>query len=307
MIPPMVYFAVVTDIHYGFDKGNKKGSRAPVLIDRFIKAANTNRVDFAVELGDRVIATADAAQDEHYQQKLSEHFNKLAMPLYSVDGNHDVWHRPNRPSSAVRHGDVTLVLWNPDVRIWKYIDKNDPDGPPKIRSLHATPEDLQWLKDALAAAETPCIVFSHVPLDNQAKDDANALARDKYPNFSYYPQGAEIRKILEDSGKVRQCFHGHRHRNRHREINGIHYFTLQSLVQRNENTGHVRGAFYMVKIDENEIRVKGYGPGQKSYAIPLTEKSLPEKSLPPAPVAPGPSMPGPSMPSPVTPGPAPEA
>jgi alkaline phosphatase len=282
----MVYFAVVTDIHYGFDKGNKKGSRAPVLIDRFIKAANTNRVDFAVELGDRVIATTDAEADERYQQKLSDHFNALAAPLYSVDGNHDVWHRPRRPSRAVRHGDVTLLLWNPDLSLWKRQDKDDPTAPPAIRGLHASDEDIQWLKDALAAAETPCIVFSHIPLDNQPKDDVTALKRDRYPNFSYYSQGAQIRKILEDSGKVRQCFHGHRHRNRHREINGIHYFTLQSLVQRNENTGHARGAFYMVRIDENQIAVKGYGPGQRSYIIPL-QPARDDQGLAATPPAPG--------------------
>ncbi len=267
----MVYFAVVTDIHYGFDRGNKKGSQAPKLVDRFVRTANRNGVDFAVDLGDRVIAT-DPETDHYWHRKLTEQFNALAVPRYAVDGNHDVCHMAPNPSRVERHGDFTLIMWNPDVAIRKVPDTGNPAAPARVRGLNARTEDLQWLKNALAAAETPCIVFSHVPLDNTDKDDRHALQRDGHPSFSYYPQGGAIRKILEESGKVDLCLAGHRHRNRHRAIEGIHYLTLQSLVQRNENTGHVRGAFYTVKIDDGTIAVKGYGPGQRSYKLDRRDK-----------------------------------
>lgn len=260
----MLRFAVVTDIHYGFDRGNKKGSRAPALIDRFVKAANSNRVDFAVDMGDRV-TYANPEQDRHYLIKLKDQFNKLAMPKYSVHGNHDLSNltrQNNEDILGVPGGSYSkdingyhVIFWNPNVRITGE------------QGLFITPDEMSWLRDTLTETDRKCVLFCHIPLDNYPTDNVRAAEYDKRPFLSYYPQGPEIREILEESGKVLLCMSGHRHRNRHREINGIHYITHQSLVQRYHDTERPHAAYSLVKINKGRIRIEGRGLGQPSYDL----------------------------------------
>lgn len=262
----MLRFAVVTDIHYGFDRGNKKGSRAPALIDRFIKAANANRVDFAVDMGDRVTFT-NPEQDRHYLIKLKEQFNKFAMPKYSVHGNHDITYltrTENENILGLPHGsyskdiqDHHVIFWNPNVKI------SGTDG------LYIEPEAMDWLRETLKKTDKKCILFSHIPLDNYPADNAAAMEHDKRPYLSYYPQGPKVREILEESGKVILCMAGHRHRNRHRDINGIHYITHQSLVQRYHDTERAHAAYSLVRIEKGRIQIEGRGLGQPSYDLKI--------------------------------------
>ena len=258
----MLRFAVVTDIHYGFDRGNKKGSRAPALIDRFIKAANSNRVDFAVDMGDRVTYTSPE-QDRYYLTKLKDQFNKLAMPKYSVHGNHDLSHLTRKDNEDILGlpggsyskdiNDHHVIFWNPNVRITGQ------------QGLFITASEMDWLRETLKNTDRKCILFTHIPLDNYPEDNTAAIEHDKRPFLSFYPQGPEVRDILEQSGKVILSMSGHRHRNRHREINGIHYITHQSLVQRYHDTERPHAAYSLVKIDKDRIQIKGRGLGQPSY------------------------------------------
>ncbi|MCA9022543.1 MAG: alkaline phosphatase, partial [Planctomycetaceae bacterium] len=42
---------------------------------------------------------------------------------------------------------------------------------------------------------------------------------------------SEVRKVLEESGKVAAVFQGHSHRNHYSEIGGIHYCTMVAMVE----------------------------------------------------------------------------
>lgn len=259
-------FAVVTDIHYGFDSGKKKGSRAPKLMDRFVRVANTNAVDFSIDLGDRISLSAPD-KERHYLGQLTDHFNQRSSPHYSIYGNHDLYNLTRADhaaaigrdgSSQIIHTDqATMILWSPNT------NGRDGDG-----YLSAWQSHIDWLEKALAAATGPCVVFSHVPLDNTTDDDKGIqLGENKFfPGF--YVEGANIRKIMEDSGKVILCMAGHRHRNRHQDINGIHYITQQSLVQRHRTLGRAIGAFSVVAIDDTQIKITGYGIRQPDYTLP---------------------------------------
>lgn len=258
-------FAVVTDIHYGFDINNKKGSKAPKLMDRFVKVANGNGVDFSVDMGDRVILKTPA-DDAHYLKQLTHHFNQRSGPHYSINGNHDLKNLSRADNAAILGyspesqlvdvGDYNLILWSPNV------NGRDGDG-----YLSAWASHIDWFRDALTRATKPCIVFSHVPLDNSAADDE--YIEKNLTNYfpAFYREGKDIRKMMEDSGKVILCMAGHRHRNQHHEINGIHYITQQSLVQRHTVLGRAIGAFSLVTIDDASIRITGYGIRQPSFLL----------------------------------------
>lgn len=188
------------------------------------------------------------------------------MPMEEVDGNHDRKYLTNAENAAIfgvpegsyfkEIKNYRMIFWNPPTRITPH------------EGLKMEPCDIDWLKETLASATMPCVLFTHIPLDNSINDNMLAMRHDSRPFLSFYPQAEEVRQVLEDSGKVLLCMAGHRHRNRHRDINGIHYITHQSLVQVNSKNNRPRGAFSIVTIDDKDIAIKGYGIAQPSHVLP---------------------------------------
>ncbi len=251
--------AIVTDIHYGFDIKDKMGSKAPRLMRKFIKAANDRGVDLIVDMGDR-ISTRNEEDDRAYMKALRKHFNKAAMPVYSNIGNHDIRHLSRAENEEIMGcpadsytkevGGYHLVFWNPTF----YITET---------GLEVSSQDMKWLKENIENTDKPAILFSHVPLDNQGDE-----AEDPYTKYFFWTQGEEIRKILEDAGNVILCMAGHRHRNRHREINGIHYVTQQSLTsQWRERYRIPSGTFSYLELEDGKIAIHLQGKFLKTYEL----------------------------------------
>jgi 3',5'-cyclic-AMP phosphodiesterase len=253
--------AVVTDIHYGPDAGAKLGSHALRLLEKFAKAAANFGPSLIVDMGDRVTAhSADEARSN--MKSVKDYFNKLAAPVHSLLGNHDIRHLSRAENEMITGSPASsysldqngyhLIFWNADV------------NPDKREGLHAGAEDIAWLKADLEATDKPTIVFSHVPLDNNEQDDLYAKSLRGYDaNPFFYPEGAAIRDILEKSGKVILCMSGHIHKNRYREINGIHYIVQQSLTQlwdRPPRVDEIRGpyrkpqeAWSFIELEDDKI------------------------------------------------------
>ena len=78
------------------------------------------------------------------------------------------------------------------------------------------PEQMEWLKNDLAATDKKCVLFSHQSIE-QAMNN-----------------GYEVRQILEEENKrvglkkVVLAFGGHNHSNYTKEINGITYMQINS-------------------------------------------------------------------------------
>ena len=67
---------------------------------------------------------------------------------------------------------------------------------------------------------------------------------------------AEVRKVLEGSGKVLAVFQGHSHKNDYKEIAGIHYCTLVAMV---EGSGAENNGYSTVDLGrDGTIRVTGF-------------------------------------------------
>jgi alkaline phosphatase len=79
------------------------------------------------------------------------------------------------------------------------------------------PAELEWLMQDLAATRKPTIVFIHQLLDGSGSH--------------YVNNAAEVRGILEQSGRVLAVFQGHRHDGSYSLIEGIHYYTLKAMVE----------------------------------------------------------------------------
>jgi predicted MPP superfamily phosphohydrolase len=265
---PLLRFGYITDIHSGSEMVHKRGSKALKLIQWFIRAANRLRVDLSINGGDLVIFTDGETRALWHLSKLKECFNTLSAPLLHNLGNHEsyLWSKlrlqklldlPSESYVEEKNG-FTIIMWNPDVNFG-------------AKGLSLCSTDLDWLRKTLDAATSPCIISTHVPLDNDAYDDTHVQKHDGgQPFFSFYPQGPDARRIMEESDKVIMCLAGHRHRNRFRETNGIHYVTRQSLVQADNAADPPYGAFSMIDIYENTIKVKGFGRQQPSRVLHYT-------------------------------------
>lgn len=264
--------AVITDIHNGKDSGRRLGSKAPYLVERFVKAANNFEPDMAVDMGDRV-SGGSKENDETYMTELKDLFNKLAAPVHSLIGNHDIKYLSREENEEIMDSPSTshsmdingyhLTFWNPNV------DTND-DG-----ELYLTKEDLDWLKDDLAKTDKPTILFSHAGLENVEADPEgdNIDNLNEIDNRFFYPESKKVRRILEKSGNVILAMSGHRHRKRVREINGIHYVTQQSLTNAYGEESRASGTYSLIEIDEDRIRIQLKGRDkQRIDLVPRTFK-----------------------------------
>jgi alkaline phosphatase len=86
------------------------------------------------------------------------------------------------------------------------------------------------------------IVFAHQRLDEAGQHAVR--------------NAADVRKILESSGKVLAVLQGHSHKNDHQEIGGIHYATLVAMV---EGTGPDNNGYSQMDVfDDGTIRLSGF-------------------------------------------------
>lgn len=195
-----VRFGVIADLHHGL---------APDALSRleaFVDAANARPLDFVIQLGDFCYAKDSSAECVRM-------FERIELPRYHVLGNHDmdvgtksdvmrVWGMRERYYSFDVHGLHFVVLdlnhLHVDGERVAYKDSNFYVNDWRQRAW-ADPEQLAWLKDDLAAADAPTIVFSHQPLG------LNALSDDLPANQ------AEVLKVLSASETVAACMCGHMH------------------------------------------------------------------------------------------------
>lgn len=211
-----VRFAIASDFH------------APDIPDgehrvaTFIKAANNEKVDFIIELGD--FCRLDSAS-----QVYRDFWNSFPGNKYHVIGNHDMdrytfeeytqgMNMPGRYYSF-DHGDFHFIVLDGNnlfdgkkythyARANYYVDAK--------KRAHIDPEQMDWLKKDLAATNKRCILFSHQSIEEALNN------------------GAEVRKILEAENqragfkKVVMAFGGHNHSNYSKEINGITYVQINS-------------------------------------------------------------------------------
>lgn len=211
-----VTFAIASDFHaQDIPDG---GAR----LDAFIDTAIAQEVDFVIELG-------DFCRLDSVSQPFLKSWERFPGDKYHVIGNHDMdaydaeeyvqgMGMPHRYYSFDK-GDYHFVVLDGNnlfdgteythyARANYYVDSK--------RRAFIDPEQIEWLRQDLAATEKRCVIFSHQSLDQVVGN------RD------------EVRKILEDENqragfaKIVAAFSGHNHSNYTRTINDISYIQINS-------------------------------------------------------------------------------
>lgn len=259
----------VTDLHFGpearYDgKLRKLTAHAGELTRGVISALNDAiKPDLLVNLGDDIEDESREADLARYGECQSI-LRTAKAELVNVAGNHDViflnrddlnrfWEREGPLFYSLDRGGFHLVVLHTLER--KDVDVRIPEA------------QLAWLKDDLARTNLPVVVFMHHSASEQDLSDSFWFYR--APHLALVKERAELRRILEESGKVRVVFNGHVHRNHLDVIRGIPYVTVQSLIENldDDAPGRPSAAYAVATLHENRtiVRVRGNDPARYQF------------------------------------------
>ena len=253
-----VRFGIVTDCHYA--DADTLGTRFyRESLDKLTECAalmNNERVDFLIELGDFKDQNGPPVEQKtlSYLQVVEKVLQLYDGPTYHVLGNHDMdsiakiqflsrVENTNIDSSRSYYSFDLNALRCIVLDANYKVDGTDYDhGNFDWTDANIPSEELNWLKQDLASAPCPVIVFIHQLLDGTGS--------------VYVNNAANVRQILQASGKVLAVFQGHHHSGSYNNIAGIHYYTLKALVE-GPNAENNSYAISEVHPDGN-ITITGY-------------------------------------------------
>lgn len=252
-----VRLGLLTDLHYA-DKAPSGSRHYRESLAKLEEAANefqTDPPDHIVELGDLIDAADSVEVEKGYLKRIHKNFAALPGKKHYVLGNHCVTTLTKEEFLEVVGQKKSYYSFDFGGFHFVVLDACFlGDGTPYGRKnfewtdSNIPAEEIDWLKSDLKAAMGKTVVFVH-----QRLDVSNSYGVKNAP---------EVRKVLEDSGKVLAVFQGHSHKNDLKEIGGIPYCVHRAMV---EGSGETNSGYSTVDIfRDGTIRVWGFRD-QKSY------------------------------------------
>jgi len=251
-------FGIVADCHYA-ERDDKQGVRAyresVNKLAECVAQMNLQGVGALIELGDFKDAGGTAEQTAAFLRTIEGVFSRFKGARYHVLGNHDMdriskaqflaaiensGFAQARAHYAFDLGGLRAVVLDANYRA---------DGVPyeagnfDWRQAHVPEAELAWLRGELAVTRRPVVAFVHQRLDADEGD-------------VYVRNAAAVRRVLEQSGRVRAVFQGHHHEGGYRAVNGIHYVTLNALVV---GKGEANNAYAVVRaMRDGRLVITGF-------------------------------------------------
>lgn len=254
---PRLRVGLVTDLHYA-DKppaGTRHYRETLAKLEEAAAQFQRDQPAFLVELGDFIDAADSVEVEQRYLKTINREFSAICKDRHYVLGNHCVdtlkkdeflgGVEQKQSYYSFDRGGFHFVVLDSCFR---------GDGTPYGRKnfqwtdANLPAAEIEWLEGDLQANDKPVIVFAHQRLDVN--------------NNHGVKNNAEVRKVLESSGKVLAVFQGHSHQNDLKDIGGIHYCTLVAMV---EGSGAEHNGYSVMEIaQDGTIRVTGFR-NQKGY------------------------------------------
>ena len=251
-----VTFGLVTDVHYAdIDNTIDRHYReAEARLAACVREMNARKPDFLIELGDFKDLGPSPAATLDGLRRIERTFAGFEGARYHVLGNHDcdaltpdefLANIANfgQPQAKAYYGfrirAITfLVLDGCYTSDMRHYSRSNP-----WTDANIPPDQLDWLRQELERADGPVIVFCHQRMD-PASEPHHLLKN-----------AAQVREVLERSGKVRTVITGHQHTGGCCKLNGISYLTLPSVVD-----GEDTNAYALASADsEGRVTVRGWG------------------------------------------------
>ena len=254
---PSVRIGLVTDLHYADKKpaGSRHYRETLAKLDEAAVQFQQDQPDHVVELGDLIDAADSVETEKGYLKRINKEFSALPGKKHYVLGNHCV-HTLTKDEFlggvgqkdsyfSFDSGGFHFVVLDACFR-----SDGDPYGRKNFQwtDPNIPAHEVEWLTADLDATNSKTIVFVHQRLD--------------VSNNHGVKNAAQVRKVLEDSGKVLAVLQGHSHKNDLKEINGIHYCVHRAMVEGSgtENNGYST----MDVFADGTIRLTGFRE-QKNY------------------------------------------
>lgn len=257
---PMLRFGMLSDIHYADREpaGIRFYRQSLPKMKECIDRMNQEKLDFVIELGD--FKDQDAIPNEantlKYLSDIESAFQKFDGRTYHVLGNHDMdGISKTQFLERVENTDIpkTKSYYSYTLKDVHFVvldgnytneGKDYDHGNFSWDDAGISENQISWLKDDMKSNKLPVIVFIHQMLDD-SKNVKQAVAN-----------AAEVRQILEHSGKVICVFQGHVHEERYNLINGIHYYSVNAMV---DGDGPENSAYMIVDVYKNgSLTIDGY-------------------------------------------------
>lgn len=254
-------FGIVTDIHYADIEpaGAKIYREGTAKLADCVEFMNRQKVDFLAELGD--FKDQGKPPDEKatlgYLRAIDRVFRRFNGPCFHVLGNHDVDSIskqqflevigvPSTPATGPRGSYYAFAMKGVTFLVLDAAFRSDGEsydhGNYAWEDANVPAGELRWIEEQLTSHTAPVIAFIHHRLDGEGA--------------YFVKNAAAVRGVLERSKRVAAVFQGHQHEGGYSLINGIHYYTLKSVV---EGTGIENSSFGIVEADTSfNLTVTGY-------------------------------------------------
>jgi len=260
-------FGIATDSHYAIkpSSNNQYFSHGLDKMKDLIEQMNVESIDFVIHLGD--LKDQELSRNGHktlaFLQDIEAVFATFEGPRYHCVGNHDV--------DSIRKEQFLHAIYNTGIENHKsyyafdqggvhfvVLDSNfDASGKDHFyvqggdwQHSFVSKKQLEWLEADLQSTFFPVILFCHHPLFDFVINDK------KY----HIDNHAEVRQILEGSGRVLAVFQGHVHESSHRKIGSIHYVTINSML---EGPGIQNNRYALVEVGPEKILIHHIGPADQ--------------------------------------------
>ncbi len=242
---------LVTDLHYA-DKppaGSRHYRETPDKLAEAAEHFGQHKPAFLVELGDFIDAADSVETELGYLKTINRDFSAICKERHHVLGNHCVYTltkqefldgvEQKKSYYSFDSGEFHFIVLDSCFRSdgEPYGRKNFEWTDPNIPSA-----EVEWLTTDLKNTTKKTVVFAHQRLD--------------VSNHYGVKNAPEVRKLLEESGKVLAVFQGHSHKNDHNDIAGIHYCTLVAMV---EGSGAESSGYSVMSLaSDGTISIEGF-------------------------------------------------
>lgn len=253
----LIRVGLMTDLHYA-DKppaGTRHYRESLVKLQEAAEQFTQDKPELVVELGDLIDSAESLEAEQKHLATIHKAFAALPGDKHCVLGNHCVQTLTKeeflgsvgqaKPHYSFDAGGLHCVVLDACFRA---------DGKPYGRKnftwtdANIPAEQVEWLQADLKAATGKVVVFAHQRLDVQ--------------NSHGVKNAAQVRQVLEESGKVLAVFQGHSHKNDLKDIGGIHYCTLVAMI---EGSGAENNGFSTMDVfSDGAIHLNGFRK-QKDY------------------------------------------
>ncbi len=265
---PLFSVGLIADAQYvDADPGGIRHYRKSIIkLGNAVKSINEAEVDFSIHLGDLI------DRDFVSFDQILEPLGGLSSPVFQIPGNHDFsvpddrkpevfgklgmtkpYHSFSKEGFRFVFLDGTEVSTFANPRGSELFDEAseilkqfEAEGRKNAKSWNSaiSTNQLAWLKGELAAAKAAgekVIISCHYPI---LPDNSHNLWNDK-----------EVLAVIDQfPGTVAAWFNGHNHAGNYAERNGVHYVTVQGMV----DTGDTN-AFAVLEVTPGLLTIWGSG------------------------------------------------